>query len=156
MKTSSNATFPDRRIDTGLLVLRVGAGFSLLLIFGLQKLQAGWAFVHTGQWQFVDFNRKVGLPAPVLVAYVQTLNESLGALLLACGFCTRYAATSLALGFAVATFCSLKAEEPVWMMAAYFCLMFTTLLVTGPGQFSIDYLLHSGARSRSEEKVAAE
>jgi uncharacterized membrane protein YphA (DoxX/SURF4 family) len=143
----------DRRVDAGLLVLRIGAGLSLLVLFGLKKLQAGWDFRHTGQWQFVDFHRKVGLPAPVLVAYLQTLNESIVALLLACGFFSRYAAASLAFGFAVATCCSLKASEPAWLMAACFCIMFLTLLLTGPGEFSIDSLLESRARARLETTV---
>ncbi len=150
MTNSSNLASQDRRVNAGLLVLRIGLGASLLLIFGLQKLQAGWAFFHTGQWQFVDFNRKMGLPAPVLVAYLQTLNESIAALLLACGFLTRYAAASLALGFAVATYCSLKAAEPTWLMAAYICIMSVTFVLTGPGKFSIDSLLESRAGTASE------
>jgi hypothetical protein len=32
----------DRGIDIGLLVLRIGVGVSLLLLFGLQKLHDGW------------------------------------------------------------------------------------------------------------------
>src|SRR5258708_16598762 len=109
MTNSSNLASQDRRVNAGLLVLRIGLGASLLLIFGLQKLQAGWAFFHTGQWQFVDFNRKMGLPAPVLVAYLQTLNESIAALLLACGFLTRYAPASLATAFPAAPSSSLQA-----------------------------------------------
>jgi putative oxidoreductase len=152
MKTS-RPLLQDRGTDAGLLVLRIGVGVSLLLLFGLQKLYDGWAFLHTGQWQFVDFNRKIGLPAPVLVATLQTFNESICALLLACGYFTRFAAGSLAFGFAVATCCSLKAAEPAWMMAGYFCIMFTTLLLTGPGRVSIDYLLESKARARFNETV---
>jgi uncharacterized membrane protein YphA (DoxX/SURF4 family) len=119
----------------------------------LQTPINGWAFLHTGQWQFVDFNRKMGLPAPVLVASLQTLNESIGALLLACGYLTRFAAASLAFGFAVATYCNLKAAEAAWMMAGYFCIMFTTLLLAGPGKFSIDYRLETKARAHSHDTV---
>lgn len=125
-------------VDVGLLVLRLGMGLSMFLIFGLPKLQAAVAYWHTGQWQFVDFNRKVALPAPVLCAYLQSLNESVVALFLAAGFLARYAAASLAFGFAVATACSLKAQEPQWLFAAYFCLIFLSLAFTGPGRFSLD------------------
>ena len=151
--TVSKSFFEKHGIAAGLLFLRVGAGLSLLLLFGLQKLQAGWAFPHTGQWQFVDFNRRVGLPAPVLGAYLQTLNESLVALLLACGFLARYAAASLSIGFAVATICSMKAGEPAWMIAAYFFVMFATLFLSGPGKFSIDSLLESRSMAGSEGKA---
>lgn len=155
MTSSWKKAWRDHGIDAGLLILRVGAGLSLLLLFGWPKLQAGWSFLYTGQWQFVDFNRKMGLPAPVLVAYLQTLNESVGALLLASGFLTRYAGAALAVGFAAATVCSLKAGEPAWLTAAYFCMNFTALLLTGPGRFSIDALLESRARARSEGQVPA-
>jgi uncharacterized membrane protein YphA (DoxX/SURF4 family) len=155
MRTRSRSSFllQTHGIDAGLLVLRIGAGVSLLLLFGLQKLHDGWAFLHTGRWQFVDFNRKMGLPAPVLVAFLQTLNESIGALLLAGGCLTRFAAASLAFGFAVATYCSLKAAEAAWMMAGCFCIIFTTLLLTGPGKFSIDSLLEAKDRAHFDGAV---
>lgn len=153
MTATSKFLSQPRGIDAGLLVLRIGAGGSLLLFFGWQKLHDAWAYLHTGQWQFVDFNRKIGLPAPVLAAALQTLNESIGALWLACGYLTRFAAASLAFGFAVATGCSLKAAEPSWMMAGYFCIMFTTLLLTGPGQLSIDAFVEARHRARFDETV---
>jgi uncharacterized membrane protein YphA (DoxX/SURF4 family) len=131
-----------------LLLLRLGVGISIVLVFGISKLQGGWASLHTGQWPFADFNRKLGLPTPVLVAWLQTLNESLGALFLASGFLTRYAATALAFGFAVATYCSFKVHEPSWILAAYFWLIFTSLLLAGPGRFSIDSLLYSRSQGR--------
>jgi uncharacterized membrane protein YphA (DoxX/SURF4 family) len=128
----------------------------MLLFFGIPKLKAAASFMHTGQWTFVYFNRKVGLPAPVLVAYLQTLNESVAAFLLAAGFLARPAAGCLALGFAVATISSVKFGEE-WLMAAYFWLMFSTLLLTGAGKFSIDQVLRSrsnkeGARPGSEAR----
>jgi uncharacterized membrane protein YphA (DoxX/SURF4 family) len=88
----------------------------------------------------VDFNRKVVLPFPVLVACLQTLNESVGALPVALGFFTRYATAAPVVGFAVATACSLKIGETSWLMARYFCLLFVTLLLTGPGKLAVDYL----------------
>jgi len=57
--------------DVGLLILRLGAGASLFLLFGLDKLRAANAFLHTGVWEFVDFNRKARvLPVPVIVAFL--------------------------------------------------------------------------------------
>lgn len=135
-------------LDAGLLVLRLGAGLSLCTLFGLHKLKDAAAYLHTGHWQFVDFNRKVGLPAPVLVAYAQSLNESLGALLVACGFLSRYAAGLLFLGFTGAACCSLRAREEAWLMAAYFALMFGAIALTGPGRFSVDSWLRSPRLTR--------
>jgi putative oxidoreductase len=139
-------------IDAGLLLLRLGAGLSLLVFFGLPKLRDAGAFLRTGQWMFVDFNRRVGLPLPVFVAFLQTLNESLGAFLVAGGLVTRYAAFSVGFGFAVAAYCSIKMSEPAWMLAAYYSLMFLTLALTGAGRFSLDHLW----QSRTAPAVAAE
>ena len=128
------------RVDVGLLVLRLGAGVSLFLLFGLTKLKAANSFLHTGAWEFVDFNRKVGLPAPVFIAFLQTLNESVGALLTVAGFQTRYASGSVALGFAAATYFSVRIGEDAWLIALFYAVMFATLALTGAGQLSIDYL----------------
>jgi uncharacterized membrane protein YphA (DoxX/SURF4 family) len=138
------------RVDAGLLLLRLAVGLSLAIFFSLPKLIAATAHIHTGQpWPFIDFNRTIELPAPVLIAYYQSLNESLGALLLAFGFLTRPAALSLAIGFAAATYCSLKAGEQIWLLAAAYCLMAATLALTGPGRFSVD------SRFASESKLAS-
>lgn len=139
----------DFGIDAGLLLLRAGAGLSLCIFFGWPKLKAAAAYLHTGQWEFIEFNRKFGLPAPVLAAYVQSLNESVGALLVAIGLFTRCSAGLLFVGFAVATYCSLKAGEPAWLMAGYFALIFATIRLTGPGKFSIDLLLCSRTAAKT-------
>lgn len=132
---------PNRGVDAALLVLRLGAGVSLFFLFGLQKIHDASGYAHTGQWSFADFNRKVGLPMPVLAAFLQTFNETIAALLLAAGLFGRIPAGCLTAGFAVATWCSLKVGEPAWMMAGCFCLMFLTLLLAGPGRFSLDHAL---------------
>jgi uncharacterized membrane protein YphA (DoxX/SURF4 family) len=137
-----------KMIDIGLLLLRLGAGVSLFLLFGLTKLKAANSFLHTGVWEFVDFNRKAGLPAPVLIAFLQTLNESLGASLVVAGFQTRYAAGSVALGFVVATYLSLRMGEDAWLIALLYAVMFSTLALAGPGTLSIDYLWASRAATR--------
>jgi uncharacterized membrane protein YphA (DoxX/SURF4 family) len=130
-----------KSLDTGLLLLRIGAGLSLLLMFGVPKLRDAVHFIRTAQpWSFVEFNRRLGLPLPTLVAYCQTLNESVGALCVAAGLLFRIASVALALGFAVATYCSERVHESSWVLASAYCLMFATLVLTGPGKFSIDRL----------------
>ena len=137
-------------VDSGLLLLRIGLGISLLLFFGTTKVHDAITFLRTGRWSFVDFNRRMGLPAPVLLAWLQTANESAGAALVAAGFATRWAAGFLGLGFTVATWCSLRAKEPAWMTAAYFALMAAALALTGPGRFSLDAVwgMRRGGRRR--------
>lgn len=126
--------------NLGLLLLRLGAGVSLLVLFGLTKLKGGFGFAAGQPWAFVDFNRKLGIPAPVLVAYLQTLNESIGALLVALGLCTRIAAGMLGFAFVAATFYSLRANEDAWLIAAMYALMFSVIALLGSGQLSLDAL----------------
>ena len=128
------------KTDAGLLFLRIATGLSLFFLFGISKVKDASGYLHTGVWPFVDFNRKVGLPLPVVVAFLQMLNESFGALLVVCGFLTQWASLSLALGFAVATACSVKVGEASWFLAAYFTIIFATLTLTGPGRYSFDGL----------------
>src|SRR4029077_18852228 len=88
----------DGSLHAGLLILRLGAGVSLGMLFGADKVRAALLYWTTGQWSFIDFNRRMGVPAPVLAAYLQTLNESVGALLVSFGLLTRYAAVCVAAG----------------------------------------------------------
>lgn len=127
------------RPDAGLLALRLATGVSLFLGFGLMKVHDAVAFLHTGHWSFVDFNQKVGLPFPLLVAVVETLNESLGALLVAVGLLARPAGACLVVGFAAATTCSLIVGEAAWASAATYCLLAAAVALAGPGRYSIDY-----------------
>src|SRR3984957_2310027 len=128
-------------MDAGLLLLRIGAAASLLLMFGIPKIRDSMhAIQAVHPWSFVEFNRRLGLPFPTLVAYCQTLNESVGALCVAAGLLFRIASATLTLGFAVATYCSVRVHESSWVLASGYCLMFATLVLTGPGKFSIDRL----------------
>jgi len=140
-----------KTVDLGLVALRVGVGLSLFVLFGIPKAADAIAYLHTGQWQFVDFNRHIGLPFPVFVAVVQTLNETLAAILVAAGWWTRYAAGALFIGFVAATSCSLVAKEPAWLLAAYLALTFGALVLTGPGKYSLDGL--RSARASAEPRV---
>jgi uncharacterized membrane protein YphA (DoxX/SURF4 family) len=151
---TSNAASAQRisSVDVGLLILRLGAGASLFLLFGLDKLKAANAFLHTGVWEFVDFNRKAGVPVPVLVAFLQTLNESAGALLAVAGLQTRFASGSVALGFIAATYFSIRMGEGAWLIAMLYAVMFMALMLTGPGNLSVDQLAAIRRLRRSRVK----
>jgi uncharacterized membrane protein YphA (DoxX/SURF4 family) len=129
--------------DLGLLILR-GAGFLLALTFGVQKigwyllaLHAGKSFSSIGLAPLIA---KMGFPIPVALAIWITFNESIGAFLIGCGFLTRLLAASLALGMAGAVYTSVRLGED-WLRAALYLIIFITLIVTGPGEFSLDHLL---------------
>ena len=128
----------DRRLDAGLLLLRIGAGGSLFVFFGLQKLGAAQAHLIDHQpWAFIAFNQKIHFPLPELTAYVETVNESVWPLLVLAGLWGRIPAGLLGIAFAVATGASVVARES-FLTAATYCVVFFSLSLTGSGTFSID------------------
>ena len=129
--------------DLGLLLLR-GAGLLLALTFGVQKIGLYWSALHAGK-SFSSIGlapliAKMGFPMPVALAIWITLNESIGAFLVGCGFLTRLIAASLALGMLGALYTSVQLGED-WLWAALYLIIFTTLILTGPGELSLDHLL---------------
>src|SRR5437762_5119713 len=129
--------------DFGLLVLR-GAGLLLALTFGVQKIGWCWSALHAGK-SFSSIGlapliAKMGFPIPAALAIWITFNESIGAFLVGCGFLTRLLAASLALGMVGALYTSIRLGED-WLRAALYLIIFTVLVLTGPGKFSVDHLL---------------
>ena len=136
--------------DSGLLILR-GAGFLLALTFGVQKIGWYWSALHAGKpfssIGLAPLIAKMGLPIPVALALWITFNESIGAFLIGCGLLTRLLAASAALGMAGSLYTSIRLGED-WLRAALYLIVFTVLVLTGPGKFSVDHLLK---RKRPQE-----
>jgi uncharacterized membrane protein YphA (DoxX/SURF4 family) len=129
--------------DLGLLLLR-GAGLLLALTFGVQKIGWYWSALHAGK-SFSSIGlapliAKMGFPIPGVLAIWITFNESIGAFLIGCGFLTRLLAASLALGMAGALYTSVQLGEDC-LRAALYLIIFTTLILTGPGELSLGHLL---------------
>src|SRR6185503_21343141 len=103
-----------KRDDLGLLVLRL-AGVLLAVTFGITKLAWYWNGLHAGkpltEIGLVHLIDRMGFPLPFLLAVWITLNESIGALMIACGLFTRAAAASVALGMVGATYVSIRLGE---------------------------------------------
>jgi len=140
-KMSDFQRFPSR--DLGPLILR-GAGFLLAATFGLQKIGWYWTAFHAGKSLLAiglaPLIGKMGFPIPVVLALWITFNESIGALLIGCGFLTRILAASAALGMAGALYTSVRLDED-WLRAALYLIVFVALALIGPGKFSVDYLI---------------
>ena len=129
--------------DSGLLILR-GAGLLLALTFGVQKIGWYWSALHAGKpfssIGLAPLIAKMGFPIPVALALWITFNESIGAFLIGCGLLTRLLAASAALGMAGSLYTSIRLGED-WLRAALYLIVFTVLVLTGPGKFSVDHLL---------------
>jgi uncharacterized membrane protein YphA (DoxX/SURF4 family) len=114
------------RLDAGFFALRIGAGVSFVLLFGLKQSQGASVFInHPGRvW-------------PLLAL-------SFGALLVAIGFRTRLAAGAVALAWAWAVYSGLRGGVEWFVLptrAFLYFMLFAALALTGPGKFSLDHLL---------------
>ena len=136
--------------DSGLLILRA-AGLLLALTFGVQKIGWYWSALHAGKpfssIGLAPLIAKIGFPIPVALALWITFNESIGAFLIGFGLLTRLLAASAALGMAGSLYTSIRLGED-WLRAALYLIVFTVLVLTGPGKFSVDHLLK---RKRPQE-----
>jgi uncharacterized membrane protein YphA (DoxX/SURF4 family) len=141
--------------DLGLLILR-GAGLLLVATFGVQKIGWYWSAFHTGKSLssvgLAPLIAKMGFPIPVALALWITFNESIGAFLIGCGFLTRLLAASAALGMAGALYTSVRLGED-WLRAALYLIIFFALILTGPGEFSVDHLLKARKSAPRDGRV---
>ncbi|QEG22846.1 DoxX family protein [Mariniblastus fucicola] len=127
--------------SAGMLLLRIGIG-AMMLVHGLAKLNG--------------FNEMSGsFPDPMGVGSQLSLILAIGAevgcsVLLMVGLGTRLAAIPLAFTMIVALFVvhgsdPWKAKE----LAAVYLLVYSTLVLTGPGKFSLDHVLLNRKASSS-------
>lgn len=125
-------------LDTGLLLLRVGTG-ALLLSHGIPKL--------------LNFSERAGVFAdPLGVGSELSLALAIFAevfcsLAVILGFMTRFAAFPVVFTMLVITLI-VHGDDP-WSkkeFALLFAVPFLTLLLTGPGRFSLDHVLFYNKR----------
>jgi putative oxidoreductase len=121
--------------NIGLLALRLWFGLGLLWIHGSDKL------IHMGAT--IDGFKGMGFPSYLAVCAI--LAESIGALLIAIGLATRWAALALAINMFVAFsqvhHFALDPKSPPpgsGEMAFLYLGIFGVLVFTGAGRFSVD------------------
>jgi putative oxidoreductase len=127
--------------DTGLLLLRILIGLSFLA-HGLPKIEGGPEYwIKLGKsMQFV------GVTAyPIFWGLMSALSETVGGTLLLIGFCFRPACLFLVINMAVATIMHFNTTPggfgEKWFVASHAIELgsvFLSLLLIGPGKFSVD------------------
>lgn len=126
--------------DAGIAVLRIVGGLALAFFHGIGKVPPTEGFI--------GMVGGLGFPSPLLFAWLAGIAEFFGGILLALGLITRPTALLVVVHF---FFVMLVAHsgDPLAdrELPIIFCAIATTILLTGPGRYSLDELL---ARRRSE------
>ena len=123
--------------DLPLLLMR------LVLAYGFYKpAMMKWEDVGAiAQWF-----EGMGMPFPTLNAYLATLTETFGFILLFFGFAVRVISIPLIIVMIVAIvsvhgFTHFDAGENGFEIPLYYIIMLFTLIVYGPGKYSLQYLI---------------
>jgi putative oxidoreductase len=128
-----------------LLVLRLWLGLAMFFHHGIDKL------THFDKYA-TKFPDPLGIGVTPGLALV-TFAETAGALLLALGLVTRFAAISLVIDLAVAVFMVHKGASGPGELAFIYLAGYATLLIAGGGKFSVDKALFGkGGGSGSAKK----
>jgi uncharacterized membrane protein YphA (DoxX/SURF4 family) len=113
----------DKEIDLGLLLLRAGMGISFVLLFILKQSHGASVFPH-----------HAGRLWPLIVL-------SMGALLVACGYFTRVAASLVAASWLWAAYSGVRGGQEWFNFPVRdieYAFLFAALAFAGPGKFSLD------------------
>ena len=134
MKLSSTK-YTDTQIGLGLLLLRLVAGLALLINHGLPKINNYNTILEKWSHSFL------GLPNHIQL-YMIIFAEFICAGLIVLGLFSRLACIPIIVGIGFAFF--IAHDGQIFgngEMAGIFLTIFLTLLITGPGKYSIDYFL---------------
>ena len=133
-------------VNFGLLMLRLWIGFSMLLNHGVGKLKT---FSDTAP----NFPDPLGIGHPASLA-LAVFAEFFASLLVIFGLVTRWSALVLAIDMGVAFICIHKGAlsgQGSGELAFMYLMGYVTLLMAGPGGFSVDKALF-GRSGTSQSK----
>ena len=120
--------------NLGLLVLRIWLGLVMLMNHGLSKIMK---FSELSK----DFPDLLHVGSPAVNLALTIFAEAACSILLAIGFLTRFAALTLGITMGVAFFLVHQMKltgERNGELAFIYLAGYVTLLITGPGRFSLD------------------
>ena len=134
-------------VDLGLAVLRLITGLAFVTVFEKVLPRAG---VWGPQPWFVEDVAAMGFPLPLFFAWAAVLAEFVGGFLLMLGLATRPAAFFTAIVTGMAAFLYHDGDiGQSGLTATVFLTMSMTLLLAGPGRFSLDGFFASRRAKRS-------
>ena len=118
------------------------------------RLVLAYGFYNPVMMKLKDVNaiggwfESMGYPLPYLNAYLATITEGLGVILLVLGLGTRIISVPLMIAMLVAIFTvhyanGFNAGDNGYEIPLYYLLMLFTLFIMGPGRLSVDHLIRS-------------
>ena len=130
--------------DCGLALLRLGVAGLMLGLHGWARFfRASDYLLFDTPWPFVDLVAGLGFPWPGAFAVMSALSESVGAVLVAVGWLTRWAALTIVIDMAVALFNESSKGDPTELPALYL-VGALTVMITGPGRYAVDRWQRAG------------
>ena len=128
--------------DIGLLLLRVGAGLTILVAHGIPKIIKPEGFIGA-----LSQN---GFPLPKLSAYLSISAETIFPLMIILGLLTRVSSAIAAFNMFVAgiVFHLMIKGDPFenYEKAILYFLIFTALAITGSGKYSVEKLFNNSSK----------
>ncbi|MGC1240820.1 MAG: DoxX family membrane protein [Chryseosolibacter sp.] len=133
----------------GIALVRIMVG--VMLVFH------GWQLFETSDMKgYADLLSNISIPFPEAMAYTGKLIELIGGLLLVLGLLTSLVTTSLFLTFIFITFVIGEGDIFTGNQLPFMFAMFSLLFFfTGPGRFSIDYILFINRKNDQKDTNAA-
>ncbi len=118
------------------------------------RLVLAYGFYNPAMMKLKDVNaiggwfESMGYPLPYLNAYLATITEGLGVILLVLGLGTRIISVPLMIAMLVAIFTvhyanGFNAGDNGYEIPLYYLLMLFTLFIMGPGRLSVDHFIRS-------------
>ena len=136
-----------RCVDVASLMLRLVLGADFM-VHGLQKLFGPFGGMPGGITNTTGFFNSLAIPIPHFFAIFVGLTETIGGGLLILGLLTTIAAIALAIDmiFAIITYSAAKGfftdtKTGGWEFDSFVFFMAVTLVIMGPGRWSLDRLL---------------
>jgi putative oxidoreductase len=125
--------------DYALLWLRLAAGGITFALHGMGRLSKLYHHFVLGEpWPFIALVQRIGFPLPTLFAVASSLAESVCALMIVTGLCTRWAALALVINMGVATGFELSKGGSGAELPAMYLLAHIGVAIAGSGRYSLD------------------
>jgi putative oxidoreductase len=136
-----------KSVDFGLLLIRLGIGLIFVLVYGLTKLKGGAQL-----WQGLGGSMNVlGITfAPTFWGLMATLSEFLGGICIVTGILFRPACAFMMFTMAIAVMTGISTGHGLNPHPLELFFVFTGLILSGPGRFTVWYLIQRIRRSNND------